>query len=177
MTIDISRARIKAAIWQAIAQSDVDLSHLSHEDQEILVKKIADHLLVAFDDVMNDENPIPGSSIDDLAEDESVLWQGRPFLSLVESYTITSERLKIVRGLVGRDVEIFELIRLQDLDYKQNFGERILNIGDITIRGHDSSKDLVVLRNIKEPEEIYEILRKAWMAARKRHGLQFREFM
>ncbi len=108
---------------------------------------------------------------------KKILWEGRPFLSLVETYLVTSERLKIVRGLFNRDVEIFELIRLQDIDYKQHMGERMLKIGDITIRGQDLSQERIVLRNIQDPEQIYEVLRKAWLAARKRHGLQFREFM
>jgi hypothetical protein len=69
------------------------------------------------------------------------------------------------------------LIRIQDIDLKQGVGERMLGIGDITIRGHDASEAIVTLRNIPKPEEVYEILRKAWLEARKRHGLQFREYM
>ncbi len=177
MSIDQSRAKINAAIWQAVAQSGVDLGTITHSDQEKLVSKISENLLMALDSVIENENPIALAVEDELQDEETVLWQGRPFLSMVEFYTITTERLKIVKGFVGRDVEVFELIRLQDIDYKQHAGERIFNIGDISIRGHDASAEMVKLRNIKEPEEVYEILRKAWMAARKRHGLQFREFM
>jgi len=106
-----------------------------------------------------------------------LLWEGRPFLSLVESYQLTSERVKIITGLVSRHVENFELIRVQDIDFKQGVSERILNIGDVTIRGHDPSDPVVVLRNVSKPEEVYETMRRAWLEARKRHGLQFREFM
>jgi len=31
--------------------------------------------------------------------------------------------------------------------------------------------------HVYSPEEVYEILRRAWLEARKRHGLQFREYM
>lgn len=177
MAYDHIRAQINAAIWQAFAQSGINLETIPHDQQAILVDKIAENILVSTDLAINEENPIPQSAIADLENDEVVLWQGRPFLSLVESYVITSERLKIIRGMVGRDVEVFELIRLQDIDYKQHVGERMLNIGDITLRGADASKEMIVLRNIKDPENVYEVIRKAWMAARKRHGLQFREFM
>jgi hypothetical protein len=34
-----------------------------------------------------------------------------------------------------------------------------------------------VLRNVRDPEQVYEILRRAWLDSRKRHGLEFREFM
>jgi uncharacterized membrane protein YdbT with pleckstrin-like domain len=109
--------------------------------------------------------------------DEKVLWKGRPFLSLVENYTVTSERLKIITGLMSRHVENFELIRIQDIDFKQGMTERMFGIGDITIRGHDPSNPDIELRNVSRPEQVYEILRRAWLEARKRHGLQFREFM
>jgi hypothetical protein len=108
---------------------------------------------------------------------EKVLWQGRPFLSLNESYVITTERIKIIHGLISRRVENYELVRMQDVDFKQNVGERMLGIGDIFIRGHDASDPEVKLRDIRDPEGVYEILRRAWMESRKRHGLQFREYM
>ena len=108
---------------------------------------------------------------------EQVLWEGRPFLSLVEYYVLTSERLKIRQGLLGRDIENFELIRIQDIDFKQGVTERIFGIGDITITGQDPSNPKIVLRNVPKPEVVYETLRRAWLEARKRYGLQFREFM
>jgi len=103
------------------------------------------------------------------------LWQGRPFLSLVEFYTLTNERIKIVHGLIGKDVENFELIRVQDIDLKQTVGERMMGLGDITITGADASAPMVILRNIPQPNDVYETLRKAWLAARKKYGLIFRE--
>ncbi len=177
MSIQQTRANIVSAIWKSIAQSEVDLSAVPADQQEKLVGVIADQVMNAVNEIITEENPLPKTIEQDLSDEETVLWEGRPFLSLVETYLVTSERLKIVSGFISRDVEIFELIRLQDIDYKQHLGERMLKIGDITIRGQDLSKDRIVLRNIQDPEKVYEILRKAWLAARKRHGLQFREFM
>jgi hypothetical protein len=79
--------------------------------------------------------------------------------------------------MLSRGVENFELIRVQDIDLSQGVSDRLFNVGDITIRGHDTSDSRIVLRNIPKPEEVYEILRRAWLEARKRHGLQFRETM
>ena len=177
MSIDKLRAQVIGSIWQAIAQSGVDLSSVSQDQQEIIVNKIADGVMVTMDAIMGDEMPLTTTEdeVDEL--DERVLWKGRPFLSLVENYTITSERLKITTGLVSRNVENFELIRIQDIDFKQGMGDRMVGIGDINIRGHDPSNPDILLRNVSKPEEVYEILRKAWLDARKRHGLQFREYM
>jgi hypothetical protein len=177
MSIEQIRAKVIGSIWQAVAQSGVDLSALPHDQQENLVSKIADNVMATINSLQEDEikGEVNAEIVDDL--DENVLWKGRPFLSLVESYLVTTERIKIVRGLLSRDVENFELIRIQDIDYKQGINERIFGIGDIMIRGHDASNPEILLRNVGDPEDVYEILRKAWLDARERHGLEFREFM
>ena len=110
-------------------------------------------------------------------DEETVVWKGRPFLSIVESYIITSERIKVIKGFISRNFENYELIRVQDIDYNQNISERILNLGDITVRGQDPSDPTLVLRNIPNPELVYENLRRAWLDAREKYGLEFREFM
>jgi len=179
MDLDKIRAKMISSVWQAFAQSGVDLSAVPTEQQEKLVSKVADTVLVTMDEILGDSVPkTSAAQAEEVDEhDEQILWEGRPFLSLVEHYTLTNERLKITSGLVGRKVENFELIRMQDIDYKQNLGERVTNLGDITIKGQDASAAEIVLRNIAKPEEVYEILRRAWLDARKRHGLQFREYM
>jgi len=177
MNIENIRTKVIGNIWQAFAQSNIDFDSISKDDQEALVSKIAESVLLSFDAIIDDEFKEEIEDEITSANDEELIWKGRPFLSLVESYIITSERVKINTGLVSRHVENFELIRIQDIDFKQNVGERILGLGDITIKGHDSSNPEIVLRNLSKPEDIYEILRKAWLDARQRYGLQFREYM
>lgn len=178
MSIEKIRTTVIANIWQSIAQSGINLSAIPQDDQDKLVQVIADSVLITFDSIIEDEiipKSDPESKTDDT--DEVTIWVGRPFLSLVESYIVTSERIKIVKGLVSREIENFELIRIQDIDFKQNVGERLFGLGDITIRGHDASDPTIMMRNVAKPEEVYELLRRAWLEARKRYGLQFREYM
>ena len=183
MAIEQTRAEVISSIWQAIAQSGVDLSAVPREQQEKLVEKIADSVMVTIDALLEPAPPeghaqtAEQSQPTEGAHEEHVLWQGRPFLSMVESYVITTERIKTVKGLLSRGIENFELIRVQDIDIKQGLNERILGIGDIVIRGQDPSNPEIILRNISKPEEVYELLRRAWLDARKRYGLQFREYM
>lgn len=178
MSIEKTRANVVASVWQAIAQSDVDLSALSKEQQTALVEAVADNLLQTVDKLLEEASPAPAAQSEvELEGDEKLIWQGRPFLSLVESYTITNERIKISRGLLGREIENVELIRVQDLDYSQKATERMIGVGDIQVRGHDASKPMIVLRNVRDPEKIYEVLRRAWLDARKRYGLTFQEEM
>ncbi len=171
------RAQLISAIWQAFAQSGVDLSGVPADQQEKLVSKITDSILAAQGESMLKQTPVMPSGDTVGIEEERDLWKGKPFLSLVERYTLTTDRLKITTGFLAKRVENFELVRVQDIDFKQAMGERMFGMGDITIRGHDASDPLIVLRNIRKPEAVYEMLRKAWLEARKRHGLQFREYM
>ncbi len=176
MDMDQYRTRVTSSVWQGISQSGVDLSQFPAEKQAKMVESISDQVLLTFNDLL-DDTPQAKIAINDMKDEETELWQGRPFLSLVEKYAITNERLIVSTGLLGKDYEHYELIRIQDIDIKQNLGERILNLGDIEITGADPSSPKVSLRNIKQPQEVYELLRKAWLAARRKYGLLFREEM
>jgi hypothetical protein len=179
LSFDQYRSQVSSSVWKGLAQSGVDLSQFPAEKQAILVDSIADQVLLTVNDMMDD---LPGTAgaraaIPDLKDEETVLWKGRPFLSMVESYIVTSERIKISTGLLGKDFENYELIRIQDMDVTQNLTERVIKIGDIRITGADPSNPQIVLRNVSDPKGVYEILRKAWLAARRKYGLLFREEM
>jgi len=177
MELDQLQAKIKASVWQAVAQSGIDLKSVPVDQQDQFIDALTENLMRTMDDLL-DEVPKPQSVSPEMEEgEEQILWQGRPFLSLVESYTITSERVRITRGMLGKDYENFELVRVQDLDIEQSIPNRMVGVGDIKIMGADLSDPKIVLRNIKDPHGVYELIRKAWLAARKRHGLQFREMM
>jgi uncharacterized membrane protein YdbT with pleckstrin-like domain len=117
-------------------------------------------------------------SVDDGDDDvEKVLWEGRPFLSLSVHYRITNERVRITEGMLGKDREDIELVRVQDIDMTQGLTERMLGIGDIHIRSHDRSNPDVTLNNVSNPTEVHEILRRAVLKARKKYNVSFREEM
>ena len=183
MTIKETQARIKARVWQSIAQADLDLSALDKATLESFVELVTESALMEINNELDASLPVPtkatsSETVDEEDEfGEEVLWQGRPFLSLTLNYTITSERIKITSGLLGKAHENVELIRVQDVDHSQTFGERILKIGDISIRSHDPSNPAIVLRNIQDPDKVYEILRRAVLNARKRHNFSYREEM
>jgi hypothetical protein len=174
MTLEQNRARVVAAVWQAIAQSGVHLSSVPRDQQDRLVAAIADTLLPTVNQMLDEVAPRVSAEV---SGEERVLWEGRPFLSITERYVLTTERVRIYRGLIGRNIDDIELVRLQDIDFTQNAGERILGIGDIHLRGADPSTPEVTLRNVHQPEEVRELIRRAWLDARKRYGVSFREQM
>jgi len=179
MSLDQYRSRINSSVWKGFAQSGVDLSQFPPEKQAVLAGAISDQVLLAVNDMLDDlPGPAAAKGVPvDLQDKETILWKGKPFLSLVESYVITSERIKIATGLLAKDYENYELIRVQDMDVSQNLTERVIKIGDIHITGADPSSPKITLRNVPDPNAVYEILRKAWLAARRKYGLMFREEM
>lgn len=184
MFIQETSDKVKAQVWQAIAQSQIDVSGIEQEKLVALVNYLTEVALLAADEVMGAElaeettGAITAVSHDILNDDkEDVLWEGRPFLSLNHHYTITDERIRITVGFLGKARDNIELVRIQDLNYKQNVSERMLNIGDIFIHSNDRSNPEVTLRNVKDPEQVYEILRRAVLAARRKHGFTYREEM
>jgi hypothetical protein len=182
MGIEQARAKISAAIWQAVAQSGVDLSTISREQQGVLVGAIADSLLVTVDELIDElgasapaDAPVAPADAPAKPDEEQLLWSGRPFLSVGVHYEVTDDRVVVRRGLLNITQENYELIRIQDVDFTQNVGERLANIGDITLRGGDASGHLLTLTNVHSPEEVHNIIRRAVAAARERHRVMLRD--
>lgn len=176
MDINEARTRIKARAWQNLAQSDVDVKKYDETDLQSVISVVADAALLELDEEIGQSVKI--AETEQLGDGgEKVLWEGRPFLSINTKYIITTERLRLVEGVLGKDRQDIELIRIQDLDQSQSVSERIFNIGDIHVRSHDRERPEAVLRNVKEPEEVHEILRRAVLDARKRHKFSYREEM
>lgn len=182
MSVNEVKAKIKARVWQAVAQAELDVSGLSKETLEALIDLVAEAAMLESDEEMDKSmgpREIKTAVSDDVFDDakEDILWEGRPFLSISLHYTITDERIRVTEGFLGKARENVELIRVQDVDYSQTFSERILDLGDINVRSHDSSNPLITLKNIKDPEQVYEILRRAVLSARKKHNFTYREEM
>ncbi len=180
-----AEARIKAQLWQAVAENNLDLSSLDNETRSALVDLATLAALDAVDQELGsflaenkeDINAAGGGAANALDDEEQILWEGRPFLSIALHYQITDQRIRIARGLFSRTFENIELIRVQDMDHSQSFGERMLNRGDLEIRSHDPHSPIIILENIAAPEAVYEILRRAVREARKNQGLTFQEEM
>jgi hypothetical protein len=176
MSIDNARAAVTGRIWQGIAQSGVDTSMLPKENLERLVSAIADSVLVSVDELMQGAATTrPTFDLQKEKGEEQVLWEGRPFLSMAEHYTVTTERVRISRGVFGKDTEDVELIRIQDIDHSQALTERMMNIGDVVLHTTDESSPDVVLRNVSDPAAVHEIIRSAMIDARGRYHVGFRQ--
>ena len=178
MSVNQLHATIAANVWKAIAQSHIDISGMDREDVDKLVDLVVDAALEEVDAQLDQLNIQPEALPDNLEDDdEEILWEGRPFMSLTVTYMITSERIRISEGLLGKERTDIELVRVQSMDHKQSLTDRAINVGDIYITSHDPHRPTLTLENIKDPQAVHEILRRAVLKAREKYRLSYREEM
>jgi hypothetical protein len=197
MSIEETRARLNRQIKSVIAESKINWTPAQQEQLPQLVSDITDTALVEFDALLGSmvragqipnmgstaasQNalpaPAPGTApaVTGPVPAEEILWQGRPFLSLGEHYIVTTQRVRMITGLLGKDREDIELIRIQDVDHTQGLGERVLNIGDVFLHSADKIHPDTVLSNVTDPAGVHEIIRTAIMEARRRYPFAFRQ--
>src|ERR1700709_2267286 len=57
------------------------------------------------------------------------------------TYTITSRRLNIKRGIISREIQETRLERVQDVNYSQSVYQRVMQIGDVDFNTAASGGD------------------------------------
>ncbi|MCC6420109.1 MAG: PH domain-containing protein, partial [Gemmataceae bacterium] len=109
---------------------------------------------------------------------ETIVWEGAPhgLLNPIESHAIrwvlTTERLRVVRGLLSRSTEEVELTRVRDVSFEQRLAQRALGIGTVTVVGTDATAPEVVLHDVDDPEQVKELIREAVRDQRRRHRVR-----
>jgi len=199
MQRDEIRKIVTEQFYNSVTASGVQITAIPSGQLHVLVESMADGLFAALAAVeqegdlpiaatgavapsmaaattrpLTPEEPVMRQAVGDHAE-EVRLWHGRPYLSIGLRYELTSQRLRIYRGILGSHIEEIELIRVKDSNVKQHVGERLLNIGDVTIVSADPTTPEIVLQNVHDPVQVREIFRKAVMDEKARRGLYYRE--
>lgn len=85
------------------------------------------------------------------------------------SYTLTSSRLILISGILGRRVDEVELFRIVNSVSRQGPIDRLANIGDIKIDSTDKT-GLVYMKKIPCPHQVRDSIRQAYMLARDKRG-------
>ncbi len=78
---------------------------------------------------------------------------------MMVSYKITSVRLIIVRGIIQqstKNIHFHPLGFVPDISMKQNWMQRLLNYGSVSVAG--SGEHSFELRNINQPHRVVELL-------------------
>lgn len=118
--------------------------------------------------------PVASSPAPAAPDVETVLWEGTPhgLLNPIESHAIrwivTTQRLRIVRGILSRSTEEIELVRVRDVSSEQGLTQRALGIGSVIVVGTDATAPRVILHDVEDPENVKEIIRQAVQEQRRR---------
>ena len=155
---------ITARFYQSLASSGVEITAIPQNQLQAIVNALADGVIEAVDALDEDGETDAAAMIADpipSGDEETLLWTGRPYLSIGIRYELTTQRLRIVRGLLGRKLEEVELVRIRDTSVTQHMGERMINVGDIGIVSNDPSHPTFKLHNVSQANEVRELIRKA----------------
>ena len=76
-------------------------------------------------------------------------------------YTVTNQRVIIEQGVFSKRLDEIDLRYVDDSQFEQSLGARILRIGDVTLISSDKTTPRYVLRSIGEPRHIREMIRTA----------------
>jgi hypothetical protein len=110
---------------------------------------------------------------------ERTLWEGQPHgvLNPIESravrYELTTERLRVIRGILSRSVDEIELTRVRDVMVEQSLTQRALGIGNVRLVTTDATSAELLLHDVEDPEQIKELVRQA--VREQRHRLRVRQ--
>ena len=95
-------------------------------------------------------------------KNSKILWKDRKrFLGMPLSFTrysLTEDRLFLSIGFLNiRDDEVL-LYRVRDINTSRTLGQRLLGVGTVTVMSSDKSMPTLVMKNIKSPKAVKELL-------------------
>jgi membrane protein YdbS with pleckstrin-like domain len=92
-------------------------------------------------------------------------------------YVVTTQRVRVVSGLLNKDIQEIELFRVKDTMVQQWFFQRLFGLGTITIISGDTRNPQLVLQGIPHAIALRERLRQEVMLLRQRYGVREMDVM
>jgi membrane protein YdbS with pleckstrin-like domain len=81
-------------------------------------------------------------------------------------YKLTDRTIDYEKGVFSKQIETLQLWRVQDIDFRQSFFERLLGVASIYVFTKDRSDPELVLRGLPASREIFDKLKDAADLAR-----------
>ena len=113
----------------------------------------------------------------------NILWSDRKrwtFLGLpwtFTKYTCTAEKFIVESGIFSTTEEEIRLYRILDLTLERSFWQRIFGLGTICCDTVDKSSPRLVIKNIKNPRNVKELVSEAVEKERMKKRVSSRELM
>ena len=74
-------------------------------------------------------------------------------------YEVTDQRIKLKTGILNQEIDECELYRVRDYKIVKPFFQRIFGLGKIELVTSDRSNSNINLNGIKDPENLYNLIR------------------
>ena len=95
-----------------------------------------------------------------------ILWSWTLFIPLIiylktrfTFYEVTNQRIKLKTGILNQEIDECELYRVRDYKVVKPFFQRIFGLGKIELVTSDRSNSNINLNGIKDPENLYNLIR------------------
>jgi len=90
-------------------------------------------------------------------------------------YEVTTERIKVSRGIFSRRTDELELYRVKDLTLIEPFFFRLLGLGSVVITTNDASTPTLTIHAVRRVKELSEELRQAVEVCRDKKRVRLAE--
>ncbi|HEY3055439.1 MAG TPA: PH domain-containing protein [Thermoanaerobaculia bacterium] len=74
-------------------------------------------------------------------------------------YTVTNQRVMIEKGILSKSVGEIDLRYIDDTQFFQSLGARLLGIGNVTLVSSDKTSPVFVLYGVSDPRGVREVIR------------------
>ena len=74
-------------------------------------------------------------------------------------YVVTNQRVMIEQGILSKTVNEIDLRYVDDSQFFQGLSDRLLGIGNVTLHSSDTSTPTYILRSIRDPRAVRELVR------------------
>ena len=91
-----------------------------------------------------------------------MIWQDRKRILgmpiTFTKYSMSEDRLFIKKGFLNLSTDELLLYRVRDISLKRSLGQRIFGVGSVVVYSSDQTTPSLELKNIKNSEEVKELL-------------------
>jgi membrane protein YdbS with pleckstrin-like domain len=87
-------------------------------------------------------------------------------------YVVTTQRVRVISGIFGKDIQEIELFRVKDTLANQSFFLRLFGLGTIIVISGDERNPRIVLSGVPHAIELREKMRQEVMTLRQRFGVR-----
>lgn len=111
----------------------------------------------------------------------AMIWKDRKrFLGMpitFTRYSMSEDRLFLKKGLFNLVQEEILLYRVRDISLKRSLGQRVFGVGSVIINSSDQTTPILELRNIKNSEDVKEMIHEQVEEMKMRRRVRINELM